>query len=159
MGAFRAEILSSESPLIAAAQVFIAAPAAEIFSILADPRQHQRFDGSGTISYLVKGPDRLFLGAVFGMQMRIKLPYRIKNTVVKFEENKVIAWAHLMKWQWSYELTPTTDGKTLVVERFDASQVPAFSKWWLRRTGAMKHTPQWIAKSLVTLKQISEKSL
>lgn len=156
MSSFRAEILPFEHSFTAGARITIAAPAEKIFGTLADPRQHQRFDGSGTISYLVKGPDRLFLGAVFGMQMRIKLPYRIKNTVVRFEENRLITWAHLMKWQWSYELTPIADGKTLVIERFDASDVPAFSKLWLHRTGAMNHTPAWIAKSLVALKQISE---
>jgi hypothetical protein len=43
-----------------------------------------------------------------------------------------------------------------VTESFDASKIPAFSKWWLKRTGAMAHNPKFMAKSLVSLKAICE---
>jgi hypothetical protein len=75
---------------------------------------------------------------------------------VVFEEDKQIAWCHLMKWRWQYELVELGNGTTQVTESFDASKIPAFAAWWLRRTGAMAHNPKWMAKSLVNLKAICE---
>ena len=156
MGSERATILPFYAPNTAAVRITINKPARVIFDLLADPVAHRRFDGSGTIKDSISGPTRLHLGATVGMAMRIKLPYRITNTVVAFEENKKIAWSHLMKWTWCYELEAVSPTQTIVTESFDASKVPAFSTWWLRRTGAMAHNPKWMAKSLVALKQICE---
>ena len=156
MNSVRAEILETDFPNTAAARITINAPAQVIFDLLANPASHQRFDGSGTIKGSISGPDRLFLGAQFGMAMKIKVPYRIKNTVVAFEENKKITWCHLMKWTWCYELQSISESQTVVTESFDASNIPAFAKWWLKTTGAMAHNPKWMAKSLVALKAICE---
>ena len=156
MSSIRAEILPVDFPNTAAARITIDAPAQVIFDLLANPAAHQRFDGSGTVKSLVSGPERLYLGARFGMAMKIKVPYRIKNTVVVFEENKKITWCHLMKWTWCYELQAITPNQTVVTESFDASQIPPFAKWWLKKTGAMDHNPRWMAKSLVKLKSICE---
>ena len=152
----RAEILPSGSPNTTAAQIIIIAPASRIFDLLANPSSHKLFDGSQTIQKSVSGPERLFLGAKFSMAMKIKLPYRIKNTVVAFEENKKISWCHLMKWTWSYELTELDNGSTQVTESFDASAIPGYAARWLKMTGAMAHNPKWMAKSLVRLKAICE---
>ena len=156
MSSVRADILETDFPNTAAARITINAPTHVIFDLLANPASHQRFDGSGTIKGSISGPDRLFLGAQFGMAMKIKVPYRIKNTVVAFEENKKITWCHLMKWTWCYELQAITESQTVVTESFDASNIPAFAKWWLKTTGAMAHNPKWMAKSLVALKAICE---
>lgn len=156
MSSERAEILPVDFPNTAAARIVIKAPAAKIFDLLANPASHQSFDGSGTIQRSISGPDRLFLGAKFSMSMKIKLPYRIKNTVVAFEEGKKISWSHLMKWSWCYELEDLGNGQIQVTESFDASNIPPFSTWWLMRTGAMTHTSKWMAKSLVRLKAICE---
>ncbi|MFM1985478.1 MAG: hypothetical protein RLZZ295_644 [Actinomycetota bacterium] len=152
----RAEILHTDYPNTAAARITINAPARKIFDLLANPASHRLFDGSGTIQGSISGPERLFLGAKFGMAMKIKVPYRIKNTVVAFEENKKITWCHFMKWTWCYELSEQGDGQTVVTESFDASSIPAFATWWLKKTGAMAHNPKWMAKSLVRLKAICE---
>ncbi len=152
----RAEILATDLPNTSAARILIAAPAAKIFDVLASPSAHRLFDGSGTIQRSVSGPERLFLGAKFAMAMKIKVPYRIKNTVVVFEENKKITWCHFMKWRWSYELTELNSGTTQVTESFDASAIPGYAKWWLGQTGAMGHNPKWMAKSLVRLKSMCE---
>ena len=156
MSSVRAEILETDFPNTAAVRITINAPAHVIFDLLANPASHQRFDGSGTIKGSISGPDRLFLGAQFGMAMKIKVPYRIKNTVVAFEENKKITWCHLMKWTWCYELQAITESQTVVTESFDASNIPAFAQWWLKRTGSMARNPKWMAKSLVALKAICE---
>jgi hypothetical protein len=156
MSSVRAEILPVHVPNTAAARITINSSASGIFDLLATPAAHQRFDGSGSVRGAISGPDRLFLGATFGMAMKIKVPYRIKNTVVEFEENKKITWCHLMKWTWCYELEAVGPHQTIVTESFDASKIPGFSKWWLKRTGAMAHNPKFMAKSLVTLKAICE---
>jgi hypothetical protein len=156
MSSVRAEILPVDFPNTAAARITINAPASKIFDLLASPAAHQRFDGSGSVKDAISGPERLFLGATFGMAMKIKVPYRIKNTVVEFEENKKIMWCHLMKWTWCYELQAVSANQTIVTESFDASKISPFSKWWLKCTGAMAHNPKWMAKSLVALKAICE---
>jgi uncharacterized protein YndB with AHSA1/START domain len=156
MSTTRAEILATDNPNKTAARIIINAPASTIFDLLANPSSHQLFDGSETIQNAVSGPERLFLGAQFSMAMKIKIPYRIKNTVVAFEENKKISWCHMMKWTWTYELTDLGNGSTQVTESFDASEIPGYAARWLKMTGALAHNPKWMAKSLVRLKSITE---
>jgi uncharacterized protein YndB with AHSA1/START domain len=152
-----AEIVPTDEPFKTAARITIEATPAKIFELLSNPRAHHLFDGSGTVKNAISGPERLFLGATFSMSMKIKVPYRIKNTVVAFEENKKISWCHLMKWTWTYELEDLGNGSTQVTESFDASNIPTIAMWWLKKTGAMAHNPKWMAKSLVALKAICEK--
>lgn len=156
MGDIRAEILPTDFPNTSAARIIINAPASTIFELLANPASHMLFDGSETIQKSISGPERLFLGAKFSMGMKIKIPYRIKNTVVAFEENEKISWCHLMKWTWSYQLMELGNGSTQVTESFDASEIPGYAQRWLKMTGAMAHNPKWMAKSLVRLKSICE---
>ncbi len=104
---------------MSAERVIRATPQA-IFELLADPTQHARFDGSDTVKAARGDPQRLSLGAQFSMDMRIGLPYRITNTVVEFDEGRVIAWQHFARNVWRYELTPV-DGGTRVRESFDWS--------------------------------------
>jgi uncharacterized protein YndB with AHSA1/START domain len=96
----------------------IAAPAEKIFEVLADPRQHCVIDGSGTVKRSRSGPERLSLGAKFGMAMLHWVPYPIMNEVVEFEEGRRIAWQHIAHDVWRYELEPQGD-RTLVRETFD----------------------------------------
>lgn len=92
-----------------------------IFDLLADPRKHHLFDGSGMVKGGISGPPRLTLHDKFAMSMKFgPLPYRIANTVVEFEEFRRIAWQHMGKHRWRYELEPVEDG-TLVTETFDWS--------------------------------------
>ena len=156
MSQVRAQILDVDYPDTAAARITINASASTIFDLLANPGAHSSFDGSGTITQSISGPERLFLGAKFGMAMKIKVPYRITNTVVAFDENKKITWCHLMKWTWSYELLELGNGQTQVTEIFDASKVSGLSRWWLKKTDSLARNPKWMAKSLVRLKAICE---
>lgn len=74
------------------AERVVPAPPEKVFELLADPRRHREFDGSGTLRDAVDGPARLSQGAVFGMNMHIGGPYQMTNTVVEFEEGRRIAW-------------------------------------------------------------------
>lgn len=106
--------------VISVSRVVKATPAV-IFDLLADPAQHGRIDGSGMVQNVRGGGRRLTLGSRFGMDMKIgPIPYRITNTVVEFEEDRLIAWQHFGKHRWRYRLQPV-DGSTLVTEQFDWS--------------------------------------
>lgn len=103
----------------------IHAPPEVIFALLTDPARHAEIDGSGMVQQLRGESDRLELGSTFGMDMKMgPLPYRITNTVVEYDENRLIAWHHPGKHRWRYELEPVeVDGKaaTKVTESFDWS--------------------------------------
>ncbi len=129
----------------------IAAPADTIFAVLADPKRHPDFDGSGTVKQTTFGPDRLALGEKFGMKMRIGLPYRIGNTVVEFEEDRRIAWAHFGKHRWRYVLEPD-GGATVVTETFDWSG--ARSPKFIELMGYPKKHPAAMEKSLERLEAL-----
>ena len=103
----------------------------DIFDLLADPASHHVFDGSDTVVAGRSGnPERLSLGARFGMDMRFGIPYRITNEVVEFEEGRRIAWRHFGHHIWRYELEPM-DGGTKVTESFDwaSARFPPFYEW------------------------------
>ena len=106
--------------VVSASRVIEASPEA-IFDVLADPARHGEIDGSGMVQSARGDSKRLALGSRFGMDMKLgALPYRITNKVVEFEENRLIAWAHLGGHRWRYELEPV-DGGTKVTESFDWS--------------------------------------
>ncbi|MCW2623244.1 MAG: Polyketide cyclase / dehydrase and lipid transport [Frankiales bacterium] len=115
----------TESPRAVSRTAVVDAPPAAVFDLLARPARHVEIDGSGSVQGSLEGPDRLGPGDTFGMKMKIGLPYRIKNTVVEFEEGRRIAWRHLGRHVWRYELEATLldDGRpgTRVTETFDWS--------------------------------------
>jgi uncharacterized protein YndB with AHSA1/START domain len=102
----------------------IDAPPQAIFDLLTDPTRHGDIDGSGMVQRPHGESGRLTLGSKFGMDMKFAgvLPYRITNTVVEFDEPRLIAWQHFGKHRWRYELEPLDGGtRTRVTESFDWS--------------------------------------
>jgi uncharacterized protein YndB with AHSA1/START domain len=99
----------------------VPAQPAEVFDLLTDPRRHPEIDGSGTVKGVLSGPERLTLGARFGMRMHFGLPYVIRNEVVELVPDQRIAWRHFGHHVWRYELEPV-DGGTRVTETFDWSR-------------------------------------
>src|SRR5947208_1258236 len=92
-----------------------------IFDVLADSSQHPLFDGSDSVKGRLSGPPRLYLGATFSMRMHWTAPYIIKNTVVEYQEDQRIAWRHLGRHIWRYDLAVMPDGNqpaTKVTETF-----------------------------------------
>ncbi|MDA2957028.1 MAG: SRPBCC family protein [Actinomycetota bacterium] len=109
---------SDPKKVIQASRLVKATPQ-QIFDLLADPRKHSLIDGSGSVQNArVNAPERLSLGAKFGMDMKIGLPYRITNEVVEFDEPKQIGWRHMGGHIWRYVLEPANGG-TMVTEQFD----------------------------------------
>ena len=91
----RADIFDTGNPRIKSASIIINAPVTRVFDVVANPHLHAVIDGSKSVKSVIYGPERLSLGDKFGMNMQIGIKYKITNTVVEYEENKVIAWRHL----------------------------------------------------------------
>jgi len=141
--------------LVSSARAMVAAPPEVVFAILADPRQHSRIDGSGTVRGPVSGPEKLALGSEFGMDMKMGAPYKIKNRVVEFEQDRLIAWRHVGQHRWRYELTPVADG-TEVTESWDASYYNAVGRAGMRLSGFPRRNLRGIEQTLVKLKASAE---
>jgi hypothetical protein len=145
----RAEILDTQFPLLYKAQIEINASAKKIFDFIIQPKNHSIIDGSGMVKGKLSGPEKLYLGAKFGMKMRRGIPYVISNQVVEYKENSAIAWRHLLHNVWRYQLEQITDSKTLVIESWDGRL--ARSKRWV--SDSDKWVPIAMAKTLVKLKE------
>jgi len=139
----------------------IPAPAKDIFDLLAMPALHSKIDGSGTLRGVLNGPERLYLSAKFGMRMKMVVPYRMTNTVIEFEENKLIAWRHFGGHIWRYRLSEidTQDGQpsTEVMECFDYST--ARSVRFIQLIDAPVRNLISIEKTLLRLEQIFSEGL
>jgi uncharacterized protein YndB with AHSA1/START domain len=131
------------------ASAVLAAPPQAVFDLLADPHAHPSFDGSGTVRTAVAGPDRLSPGSRFGMAMRWGVPYRVRNTVVEFEEGRRIAWRHFGRHVWRYELEPV-EGGTRITETFDWA--PSLSPRALELWGAPQRN---LASIRATLRRLA----
>lgn len=152
----RSEIFDTGNDKIKSARIVVNASPDVIFSIVANPHRHREIDGSQTIRENISGPDRLVLGSKFGMKMRLGINYRIRNTVVEYEENTLIAWRHFGQWRWRYQLKDLRNGSTEVTESFDGSFAPALAQVWLNFREAYPWTQKAVAKSLVRLKEVAE---
>lgn len=143
--------MTTNEQMVSVSREIDASPEA-IFDVLADPRQHAAIDGSGSVKGVVDGPDRLELGSKFGMKMKIGLPYRVKSTVVEYNKNELIAWAHLGKHRWRYTLEPIDGGsRTKVTETFDYST--ARSPWFIEKMGYPRKHPAAMEATLERLDQ------
>ena len=89
---------------------FVAAEPREVFALLQDPAKHASFDGSGMVQASRGASQLLTLGSRFGMSMKVGVPYAISSKVVEFEQDRRIAWCHLGRHRWRWELEPTDDG-------------------------------------------------
>ena len=145
--------MSSDARVLSRSLTIDAAPSV-VFDLLADPRRHADIDGSDTVRAQLRGPQRLSPGARFGMRMHKAVPYIITNTVVAFEQDRVLAWRHLGRHVWRYELEPVEGGGTRVTESFEwgGALVPAL----LERLNIPASNARAIEKTLPRLKALAE---
>jgi hypothetical protein len=130
----------------------IAADPQQLFDIVADPAMHPVIDGSGSVRAMrAGGPARLELGSTFSMDMKLGAPYKILNTVVEFEDGRLIAWRHFNGHIWRYLFEPV-EGGTKVTEQWDAR--PVWNKLALRLSGFPKRNRAGILGTLARLDEI-----
>jgi uncharacterized protein YndB with AHSA1/START domain len=142
---------------IVSASIDVDAPASTVFAILADPRQHARIDGSGSVRAVVEGPERLRRGSRFGMRMRLfGVPYRIVNRVVELEEGRRIAWRHFGGHRWRYQLEPVGPARTRVTESFDYSMYGAVPRLLIEALGFPRRNRAGIEQTLPRLRAAAE---
>jgi hypothetical protein len=117
----------------------IAAPAAAIFLVLADPANHPALDASGQVRAARSGPALSQVGDTFTMEMYVPAlgRYRMLNRIIAFEQDRRIAWEPTpgdaaaarnaglpvgtgQGFFWSFELQPDGD-HTLVTQVFDCT--------------------------------------
>jgi uncharacterized protein YndB with AHSA1/START domain len=101
----------------------VAAPAAEIFELIADPAQQPRWDGNDNLSEAVAGGRVRAVGDVFAMKLTTGAVR--ENHVVEFAEGRLIAWrpsepggtppGHL--WRW--EIEERAAGRCWVTHTYD----------------------------------------
>jgi uncharacterized protein YndB with AHSA1/START domain len=133
----------------------IPVPRQQLFDLVADPAMHPRIDGSGSVRAARSGgPARLAPDVRFGMDMRMKLPYRISNRVVEFVEGERLAWAHFSRAVWRWEFRDV-EGGTEVRETFDWSG--ARSRVILRRFAPGNRVA--MRRSLQRLEQLARGAL
>jgi hypothetical protein len=121
----------------------IEAPAARVFSIVANPQRHVDIDGSDMLrGALVDGPVTA-VGDTFTMKMhRLGDDYLMINYVVEFETDRRIVWEPApgdpsraegndpskvgiaAGYRWGYILAPDGDDATNVTEVFDCAPLP-----------------------------------
>ena len=144
----------------------IAAPADAIFQVLADPRKHVEFDGSGSLRGSVTTDVISAVGDVFVMKMYFDHlgDYQMNNHVVEYEPGKRIGWepeaghghpeaaADDARWghRWSYELEPDGPAATVVTAVSDCSRAPEDE-----RVG-MDNGKVWIDSMTETLQRLDQ---
>ncbi|MCX2934800.1 SRPBCC family protein [Mycobacterium sp. CVI_P3] len=115
------------------------APAAAVFSVLADPNTHPDIDGTGWLRESLDGQELSSVGQIFRMGMyhdgHPDKNYEMANQVIAFEADRVIAWApgglaedgsmELGGWTWRYDLEPLGADQTRVTLTYDWSNVSA----------------------------------
>jgi len=87
--------------------------------------------------------------------MKIGLPYTVRNTVVEYDDNRLIAWQHFAKHAWRYELDEFEAGCTRVTESWDWSGSP-YARL-IELFGFPNRNRKGIAASLPKLKALAEK--
>jgi len=134
----------------------IAAPAARIFELIADPAEQPRWDGNDNLAQAATGQRVRAVGDVF--VMGLTLGTRRENHVVEFAEGRLIAWkpsepglpqpGHLWRWQ----LEPIDDAHTRVTHTYDWTALTDEK----RLSRARQTSADWLQASLARLAALAE---
>lgn len=136
-------------------RVDVAAPAAELYAMAADPCRHPELDGSGTVCDNIEVPAKLLEGSKFSTKMKMYgFPYRITSTVTELKPNEVVEWRHPLghRWRWEFEaLSPTLTRVTETFDYRDAGPIKNKLKYY-ERMGFRKANAAGIEATLAKLR-------
>jgi hypothetical protein len=122
------------------AALTVAAPAASVFAVLADPTSHAAIDGTGWVRESVDRTPLTEVGQIFRMDMyhagHPNGDYQVVNKVLVLDPPRAIGWLpghrtgdgelEFGGWIWRYDLAPLGAAETLVTLTYDWSAVPRF---------------------------------
>ncbi|MGB8404965.1 MAG: SRPBCC family protein [Mycobacterium sp.] len=134
----------------------IAAPAGQIFELIADPAQQPRWDGNDNLAQAPEGQRVTAVGDVF--VMGLTLGTSRDNHVVEFDEGKLIAWKPSEPGQpqpghlWRWVLEPIDDGHTRVTHTYDWTALTDEK----RLNRARQTSADWLQASLARLAALAE---
>src|SRR6201993_3124753 len=135
--------------------VEVAAPAAELYGMAADPRRHHELDGSGTVGNNISVPSEIVVGSKFSTKMKMYgVPYRITSRVTALKPNELIEWRHPVghRWRWEFEsLSPTLTRGTETFYYRDAGAIKNSLKYY-ERMGFRKANAAGIEATLAKLR-------
>ncbi|MDG4859009.1 SRPBCC family protein [Streptomyces sp. T-3] len=124
----------------------VAAPAAKVFALLADPATHSAIDGTGWVQEPVDRAPLTAVGQVFRMDMyHANHPdgdYQVANQVQVLDPPRTIGWLTGQEkedgrlefggWLWRYDLAPLGPSETEVALTYDWSAVPQFIREYIQ---------------------------
>ncbi len=116
----------------------VAAPAARVFAVLADPTTHAAIDGTGRVQGPADPAPLTAVGQVFRVDMHHPDHpdghYRVANQVHVLDPPRTIGWRtgydrgdgelEFGGWSWRYDLVPVGPSGTEVTLTYDWSAVP-----------------------------------
>ncbi|MEV7793764.1 polyketide cyclase [Streptomyces sp. NPDC087512] len=122
------------------ATLVVAASAASVFAVLADPAAHRAIDGTGWVREAVDPAPLTEAGQIFRMAMyhpgHPDGDYRTVNKVRVCDPPRALAWLtgrelddgrfEFGGWLWRYDLVPLGPAGTEVTLTYDWSAVPRF---------------------------------
>jgi uncharacterized protein YndB with AHSA1/START domain len=147
-----------EAPRVVSASREIAAEAAPIFELIADPEQQPRWDGNDNLREAAAGQRVRRTGDVFLMTLSGGAVR--ENHVVEFDEGRLIAWMPAEPGQelpghlWRWELKPAGASRTLVICTYDWTRLTDESRF----PRARATTPDRLRASLDLLAALAEGS-
>ena len=122
------------------ATLTVAAPAARVFAVLADPAAHVAIDGTGWVAEAADRAPLTEAGQIFRMDMyhhgHPNGNYQTVNKVQVLDPPRAISWLtgqdkgdgqlEFGGWTWRYDLAPLGPAETEVTLTYDWSAVPQF---------------------------------
>ncbi|WP_025737321.1 SRPBCC family protein [Mycobacterium genavense] len=135
--------------------VDVAAPAAELYEMAADPCRHRELDGSGTVQRNIKAPETLVVGSKFATAMKmLGVPYRITSTVTELKPHELVEWRHPLSHRWRWKFEPLSPTLTRVTETFDYRDAGTLKKKlkYYERMGFAKANASGIEATLAKLR-------
>lgn len=148
---------------VVTAERVVAAAAAQIFELIADPARQPEWDGNDNLASAEPGQRVRAAGDVFVMTLTGEGPAGAgqdrENHVEEFEEGRLIAWrpsevgrpapGHLWRWQ----LEPVDDTHTRVRHTYDWTRLDDPNR--MKRARAT--TPERLMASIERLAQVAER--